>query len=89
VRRPPRPSAALGGGRSPSGGRVTVRVNGRRRNLPEGATVADAVRLLGVGREEIGVAAAVDGDVVPRDAWGRTPLREGTAVEVVRAAAGG
>jgi sulfur carrier protein len=68
---------------------MTVRLNGRERDLPEGATVADAVRLLGVEREQAGVAAAVDGDVVPRDAWGLTPLREGAAVEVVRAAAGG
>jgi len=68
---------------------VTVLVNGRERDLPAGATVADAVRLVGVERQEVGVAAAVDGDVVPRDAWGRTPLHEGAAVEVVRAAAGG
>jgi sulfur carrier protein len=68
---------------------VTVRLNGRERDLPAGATVADAVRLLGVERQERGVAAAVDGDVVPREAWSRTRLREGAAVEVVRAAAGG
>jgi len=68
---------------------VTVRLNGRERELAAGATVADAVSALGVRCEERGVAAAVDGDVVPRESWATTRLREGAAVEVVRAAAGG
>jgi sulfur carrier protein len=42
-----------------------------------------------VERREPGVAAALDGDVVPRERWDSTPLRDGAAVEVVRAAAGG
>jgi sulfur carrier protein len=68
---------------------VQVTVNGRRRELPEGATVADAVRAAGVPGAEPGVAAALGGDVVPRELWEGTPLAEGAAVEVVRAAAGG
>jgi sulfur carrier protein len=66
-----------------------VRVNGDPLDLPAGATVADAVARLGVAEAERGVAAALDGDVVPRSAWPGTALREGAALEVVRAAAGG
>jgi sulfur carrier protein len=35
------------------------------------------------------VAAAVNGDVVPRRAWAATPLRDGDQVEVVTAVQGG
>jgi sulfur carrier protein len=66
-----------------------VRLNGGEVELAGGATVAEAVATLGVVDDERGVAAAVDGDVVPRAAWARTALRDGASVEVVRAAAGG
>jgi sulfur carrier protein len=66
-----------------------VRLNGTERDLPEGATVADAVEASGVGVDERGVAVAVSGEVVPRAAWQATPLPSGARVEVVRATAGG
>jgi sulfur carrier protein len=68
---------------------VRIRLNGAWRELPEGATVADGARATGVDPGTPGVAAALDGDVVPRERWAETPLREGAALEVVRAAAGG
>lgn len=68
---------------------MRVRLNGAERELPEGATVADGARAAGVEPGSPGVAAALDGDVVPRERWAETPLREGAALEVVRAAAGG
>ncbi|HSJ72953.1 MAG TPA: sulfur carrier protein ThiS [Miltoncostaeaceae bacterium] len=68
---------------------MRVRLNGGDVDLAGDATVAEAVARLGVAEGERGVAAAVDGDVVPRASWARTPLREGATVEVVRAAAGG
>jgi sulfur carrier protein len=64
-------------------------VNGAERELPAGSAVDDAVRAAGADPGERGVAAAVDGEVVPRGRWAATPLAEGCAVEVVRAAAGG
>jgi sulfur carrier protein len=66
-----------------------VSVNGIERELPEPATVAHAVRLLGVGDDERGVAVALDAEVVPRDRWTEVALAEGARLEVVRAAAGG
>ena len=38
---------------------------------------------------QAGVAAAVNGDVVPRRSWARTLLRDGDQVEVVTAVQGG
>jgi len=67
---------------------VKVSVNGVEQELATGATVADVVRSL-VESPERGVAVALDGEVVPRSRWQATGLREGQAVEVLRAVQGG
>ena len=68
---------------------MIVELNGRAEQLPEGATVADAVRAVGVDGETRGVAVAVDGEVVRRAEWVTTPLADRQAVEIVRAVQGG
>ena len=68
---------------------ITIRLNGEERELPDGATVASAVALLGVTPDARGVAAAVDREVVPRGEWEQTPLAPGTHVEVLVAIQGG
>ena len=68
---------------------MRVALNGTERDLAEGATVADAAALVGVRAGDRGVAAALDGEVVPTGRWEETPVHEGARVEVVRAAAGG
>jgi len=68
---------------------VIVEVNGRTAELPDGATVADAVKVVGLDGERRGVAVAVDGEVVRNSDWERTQLAERQAVEVVRAVQGG
>jgi len=66
---------------------VQVKLNGDPRELPDGATLAEAVTR--VTDLDSGVAAAVNGDVVPRGSWAATPLRGGDQVEVVTAVQGG
>jgi sulfur carrier protein len=68
---------------------MIVEVNGKRTELPDAATLADAVATAGAGEEPRGLAAAVDGDVVPRGEWGERRLAEGEEIEVVRAVQGG
>ena len=68
---------------------MTVELNGEPVELDEGASVAEAVERAGAGDERRGIAVAVDGEVVPRAQWGQTRLRDGQAVEVVRAIGGG
>ena len=68
---------------------TAVHLNGEPRELPNGATVEAAVHEAGGDGDGRGVAVAVDGEVVPRAEWARTPLREGQRVEVVRAVQGG
>ena len=66
---------------------VQVKLNGEPRELPDRATVAEAVAEL--TDLASGVAAAVNGDVVPRNSWTVTFLRDGDQVEVVTAVQGG
>ena len=66
---------------------MTVTVNGDQRELAPGTTLADLVTALVPAVR--GVAAALDGEVVPRRAWPGTPLADGAVVEVVTAVQGG
>jgi sulfur carrier protein len=68
---------------------VTIVLNGQSASLPDGATVADAVRLLTGTREPRGVAVARAGTVVPRREWPDTVLVDGDRVEVLTATQGG
>jgi len=68
---------------------MMVELNGRPAELPEGATVADAVVAAGADGESRGVAVAVDGEVVPKGKWTARALRDGADVEVLRAVQGG
>jgi sulfur carrier protein len=68
---------------------VTVELNGERVELEDGASVAEAVAESGADPDAKGVAAAVDGEVVPKGQWRTTKLSDGQHVEVVRAIQGG
>ena len=68
---------------------MIVTVNGERRELAPGATVASVVELLDVAPDARGVAVALDGEVVARSRWGAEELRDGAMVEVVSAIQGG
>jgi sulfur carrier protein len=68
---------------------MLVVVNGERRELPAGTTVATVVELLSSAPDGRGIAVAVAGEVVPRGDWDATELAEGAQVEVVAAVQGG
>ena len=68
---------------------VQVTVNGDRRELPSGATVASVLASLDTAPEGRGIAVAVEGEVVPRAEWPSTQLRDGASLEVVVAVQGG
>ena len=68
---------------------MRIELNGERRELPDGATVAAAIEASGAEADGRGLAVAIDGEVVPRGEWERTPLRDGASVEVLAAIQGG
>lgn len=66
---------------------MTVTVNGEPRDVAPGTTVEQLVA--GVTTQPAGIAAAVNGEVVPRRAWPATPLADRDQVEIVTAVQGG
>ena len=66
---------------------MTVTLNGEPRDVPPGTTVAQLVSQL--TDQPSGVAAALNGEVLPRRAWAGTPLADRDQVEVVTAVQGG
>jgi sulfur carrier protein len=66
---------------------MNITINGRERQVSDGATAAEAVRLLTTAGS--GIACAVNGQVVTRSAWESTPLAEGDQVELLTAVQGG
>ncbi len=68
---------------------VALRLNGQPVEVSPGSTIADLVTALTSDDDSKGVAVAVDRCVIPRSEWAATPVRAGSLVEVVTAAAGG
>ena len=66
-----------------------ILLNGEPTDIAAGETVAAALRRLGLEAGPRGVAVAVDGEVVPRAAWGSVALREDSRMEVLTAMQGG
>ncbi|HEX5225230.1 MAG TPA: sulfur carrier protein ThiS [Solirubrobacteraceae bacterium] len=66
-----------------------ILVNGEHSELAPGATVQAVVARLGIEPEARGIAVAVDGEVVPRAAWGTFALSDEARVEVLTAMQGG
>lgn len=66
---------------------MQVWINGETRELADGASVLDALHV--IGSPQTGVAVAVDGVVVRRADWPCTPLPGGARIEVLTAVQGG
>ena len=66
---------------------MQIIVNDEPRTLDPQATVADLVAILGLGPRRI--AVEVNRTVVPRAAYGATPLSEGDRIEIIHFVGGG
>jgi sulfur carrier protein len=68
---------------------VRLILNGEPRELPDGATLPDAIDASGAPDNRRGVAVAIDGEVIPRGEWNTTELQDGAKIEVLQAVQGG
>lgn len=68
---------------------MRVTLNGEPQELPDHASVAEAVSAAGGEPGGRGLAVAVDGEVVPRGRWTAVELGDGQSVEVLHAVQGG
>ncbi|HVC00028.1 MAG TPA: sulfur carrier protein ThiS [Candidatus Dormibacteraeota bacterium] len=66
---------------------MTVTINGEVQEIPDGLSVADLVDRLGLvgGR----VAIERNREILPREAWPRTPVAPGDVLEIVHFVGGG
>ena len=66
---------------------MNITINGQPREVAPGTTVEQVIRQ--VTAQETGIAAALNGEVVPRRAWPATRLADRDQVEIVTAVQGG
>jgi sulfur carrier protein len=66
---------------------VLITLNGQHEQAEEGISLATLVGQ--VSDRTVGIAVAVNGEVVPRGSWPQTVLAAGDQVEVVTAVQGG
>ncbi len=72
-----------------SGTAIRVRVNGEWRTFERPMSIRDLLNALQIDVPPQGIAVAVNADVIPRDRWEMTLVRDGDSVEIVRAVSGG
>jgi sulfur carrier protein len=66
---------------------VVIQVNGEQMSVPANGTLQELMDHLGVPRT--GTAVEVEGQIVTSAQFGKTLLREGLAIEIVRMVGGG
>ena len=66
---------------------ITVKINGKNAKLQGSPSVTSLLHSVNISAPQ--VAVAVNGEVLPRDQWALTELRDGDSVEIVRAVGGG
>ncbi len=66
---------------------MTVQINGDARQVPVGTTVAALVELLGTKPDR--VAVELNREIIGRDHWASTVLRDGDRLEIVHFVGGG
>jgi sulfur carrier protein len=66
---------------------LQVTVNGQRREVPDGTTVAQLLEAIGVNTRYVAVERNLD--IVPRAEYGRHELHDGDKLEVVTLVGGG
>lgn len=66
---------------------IAIEVNGETRQVPDGASVAELLALLGLAAPKVAVERNLE--IVPRSAWGSTKLTAGDRLEVVHFIGGG
>jgi len=67
--------------------RMTARINGEARVLPDGSTIADLLESFGLPAKTVLVER--NGEPVARDTFGRQSIQEEDRIEIINMVAGG
>ncbi len=68
---------------------MKIRINGEERVIEREVTVAELLDIVGVKFREVGLAVAVNGEVVPKSEYALRRIGEGDSVEIVQLVGGG
>ena len=68
---------------------MELTINGEKKQVEPGTTVAGVMAGLGFEPPVRGVAVAVNDAVVPQPGWHKKELNEGDSIEIIRAVQGG
>ncbi len=66
-----------------------ITVNGEKKLVEGNPTVKDLLRDMGIEIREVGLAVAVNGEVIPKSLYDTKILQEGDSVEIVQLVGGG
>lgn len=66
---------------------ITIHLNGREQEVPEGLTLVALVEWLKLPRDRVAVERNLE--IVPRSRWTETPIQAGDRLEVVHFVGGG
>ncbi len=68
---------------------LKIKVNGEEKALEKEVNVMELLRLLDVEFREVGLAVAINGEVVPKSQYRQTLVKDGDSVEIVQLVGGG
>ncbi len=67
---------------------MKIKVNKREKIMPEGINVLEMMKLLNY-TDTIGVALALEQEVIAKEDWERTILKDGDNITIIQATCGG
>ena len=67
----------------------TIILNGKEQEIPKEMSVMDLLKEVGVKFREVGLAVAINEEVVPKSEYEKRIIKEGDRVEIVQLVGGG
>ncbi|MDD2576594.1 MAG: sulfur carrier protein ThiS [Bacteroidales bacterium] len=67
---------------------MKIKVNNREKIMPENISITELVKLLNYS-DSVGIALALDQEVVPKSDWDKTFLKDGANITIIQATCGG
>ncbi|MDY4790202.1 MAG: sulfur carrier protein ThiS [Bacteroidales bacterium] len=67
---------------------MKIKVNNREKIMPENISITELVKLLNYS-DSVGIALALEQEVVPKSDWDKTFLKDGANITIIQATCGG
>ena len=68
---------------------MQVTINGKNESINENISLRDFILTMNLPQGERGIAACINLEIIPKDEWKNTPIKEGDRLDIVEAAPGG